>query len=276
MRKIDQSDIRDNGMPAAQRPPGIQFWNQKGRAILIGAFAALIPATVMALVTSHGKGTWPASWPTELDSYREQARTIEVATGTQETIYEIPFSSREEFERIWPVLLQIKSPRAPITFLAISNAPATPFERDILNHSRAEVRIHAPAGGGPYYPIPSFPELPASGTNREASEAAIKKQTDTIKQLIDSGSLKVLPAQPPWPSNIVSSNGELPLYVVAEKTNDILRWVPADLERDQKEGKFRGFYYRARVELELVVDGTIIEPARLKIPLDTPVQDKRH
>lgn len=245
------------------------------RGILIGAFAVSIPASVMALIATLGEGKWPDSWPKELESYRKQSRTIEVATGTQETIYEIPFTNREEFEKIWPVLLQIKSPRAPITFLTISNTPANAFERDILRRSQPEVRIYAPAGGGPLYPLPSFPDLPGSGTNREASEAAIKKQTDTIKQLIDSGALKTLPAQPPWPSNIVSSNGELPLYVMALQTNGVLQWIPGDSAANQKEGKVLGAYYRARVELELVVDGTIIDPDRLKIPSDTPVLDKR-
>ncbi len=62
-----------------------------------------------ALIEIAERGTWPDSWPKELEPYRDQARTLGVATGIQETVYEIPFDSREEFEKAWPHILKLKS-----------------------------------------------------------------------------------------------------------------------------------------------------------------------
>jgi hypothetical protein len=59
------------------------------------------------------KGTWPESWPQELEPLRGQARTLE---GPLVPLlhYAIPFTKREEFESAWPHLLKVKSPGAPI------------------------------------------------------------------------------------------------------------------------------------------------------------------
>ena len=59
------------------------------------------------------KGIWPNSWPKELDPLRSQARTLEGPLLPQLT-YEVPFTSREDFESAWPHLLKVKSQGAPI------------------------------------------------------------------------------------------------------------------------------------------------------------------
>lgn len=60
-------------------------------------------------------GTWPKTWPQELEPLRKQAWTWEHGFGGMS--YDIPFASREEFESAWPHLLKLKSPGASITLL---------------------------------------------------------------------------------------------------------------------------------------------------------------
>jgi hypothetical protein len=49
-----------------------------------------------------------------------------------------------------------------------------------------------------------------------------------------------------------------------------LTWVPV-----QPGDENKGFYYRARVDLELVADGEIIDLNRIKLPTEIPIIDKR-
>lgn len=66
------------------------------------------------------KGTWPESWPKELEPLRGQARTLE---GPLVSLlhYAIPFPKREEFEAAWPHLLKVKSEGAPIVLRKAPN-----------------------------------------------------------------------------------------------------------------------------------------------------------
>lgn len=70
----------------------------------------LLAGASFAAIMYHSKGKWPEAWPEALDPLREQAETIYVANGTQETVYQIPFHSQEEFEQAWPHILAVKSP----------------------------------------------------------------------------------------------------------------------------------------------------------------------
>jgi hypothetical protein len=59
------------------------------------------------------RGVWPDTWPEELESLREHARTLE---GPLLPLlhYAIPFTQRDEFEAAWPHLLKVKTPGTPI------------------------------------------------------------------------------------------------------------------------------------------------------------------
>jgi hypothetical protein len=84
------------------------------------------------------RGTWPESWPKELDSLRKQSRTLD---GPLPGVlhYQIPFTKREEFESAWPHLLKVKSKGAPIILLR------SPYTR--LGRIDAGVFIHTPLAG---------------------------------------------------------------------------------------------------------------------------------
>jgi hypothetical protein len=220
--------------------------------------AALLPAALNALVMENNHGNWPASWPKELEPLRSQARTVALAAGNQETVYEIPFTNRAEFERVWPVLLQLKTPGAPLTLYSTNNSARTFF-----HNGRAAVRIYAPSGGGPMYPAdPVRTRTPETNNDR-------------INLLFKEGRVHTLRAEPPWPPDIVSTNGELPEYVVPREENGTLRWVSGDRARDTRNNSIQGFYYRARVDLELVVDGQIVDLNAIQLPANTPIRDKR-
>ena len=83
----------------------------RNRIVVGGAVGLVLVASAsFSAIMTKSRGTWPESWPESLEPLREQARTIGVHTGAQEMIYQIPFHSRDEFERAWPHILEVKSP----------------------------------------------------------------------------------------------------------------------------------------------------------------------
>jgi hypothetical protein len=61
-------------------------------------------------------GTWPKSWPKELEPLRKQALTLEGPIAPH-LHYAIRFSKREEFETAWPHVLKVKTKGAPIVLV---------------------------------------------------------------------------------------------------------------------------------------------------------------
>jgi hypothetical protein len=129
-----------------------------------------------ALVMTDDKGTWPVSWPKELEPLRARAKTVCVAHGIQENVYEIPFADRAEFEQAWPHLLKLKSKGAPII---LERSPSTySVSGSMLTTG---VRILWPSGGTTSRP---------GGAKLEAGA--------------------------PWPAYLTAATGELPEYVTVE------------------------------------------------------------
>jgi len=98
------------------------------------AFCAVGPA--YAIWSVSDTGTWPKSWPEELEPLRKQSRSL---TGgmLNLTRYEIPFANREGFEAAWPHILKVKSKGAPVILVGAPDARlGTPIN--------AGVRIYAP------------------------------------------------------------------------------------------------------------------------------------
>ena len=81
------------------------------RVVILTLSVFTVCAVCVSMVMMDGKGTWPDSWPEELEPYREQASTVSFRSGV---IYEIPFKKREEFEKAWPHILKLKSAGAPL------------------------------------------------------------------------------------------------------------------------------------------------------------------
>jgi len=129
------------------------------------------------VITWRSDSPWNPAWPKQLEPFRRRAKVHGVAHGIQETVFEIPFSDRSQFEKAWPIILKLKSPGAP---LILEKAPC----RYHVSGSQmgAGIRVLWPSGG----------------TCRKPGG-------------------KALQASAPWPESIKSPSGELPEYVVAAK-----------------------------------------------------------
>ena len=110
-------------------------------SVLVGCVALLVAGWCLALRTVSDEGRWPDTWPEELDALRAQARTMDFGFGIRATVYEIPFTSSEQFEAAWPHILEVKSKGAPLIL-------APPPAKNAMFPMDAGVRICAPVKGG--------------------------------------------------------------------------------------------------------------------------------
>jgi len=225
------------------------------RRLLLLACAILLTAiSVRAAVFIEKRGSWPEDWPEVLEPLRETSKTIGVGTGIQENIYEIPIADRETFEKVWPEILKLRTPGSPLTLYRAGGGDH-PSWGQFVSNQRAAIRIFAPSGG-----------IATAGN----VEIDVNNPPDW-EQLIRDG--MALRAQAPWPESLAGKDGELPQYVVSEKQEDgTLKWVAADPYADAKP---RGFYFRARIDVELVVDGDIIDLNRTRLPAEAVIVDRR-
>jgi hypothetical protein len=211
---------------------------QKPVLVLAVVTASLIASVCFAMYSVADRGLWPDSWPKPLDGLRTQARTL--AHG-QHTVYEIPFTQRAEFESAWPHLLTVTSTHAPIVLL---RSP----DKWLGDSIAAGVRIRCP---------PTGQRVTFQGTNYPpGSEPAIADG-------------KFLRVGPPWPDDIKSPSGALPEYVIIDNG----KWRAFD----QKDfgGPNERTIRRARIEVEVIVDGDIVNLNRIPLPADAPIIDKR-
>lgn len=120
------------------------------RALAIAAILSLcIVSPVYALYRVSNRGEWPESWPKEMEPLREKSRSF-VGPILNHPHYAIPFTKRDDFESVWPALLKVKSPGAPIFLVRGNNF--------FLKDATAGVIIHA-APPGPHGK-PARPEAP--------------------------------------------------------------------------------------------------------------------
>jgi hypothetical protein len=108
-------------------------------ALLLG-FVCWAVISVHAEYSVKPQGTWPKSWPRELEPLRKQARTFEGPLAPYQH-HAIPFTKREEFEAAWPYLLKVKSQGAGIRLVRAPNF----FLGD---HSKSGVVVHCPLPPG--------------------------------------------------------------------------------------------------------------------------------
>ncbi|MBP8911526.1 MAG: right-handed parallel beta-helix repeat-containing protein [Phycisphaerae bacterium] len=203
----------------------------RGGAVVIVTALLLRVVPVMGFVSVHEGGNWPADWPSQLESYRSRARTFEIGTTVRESVYEIPFEKTDDFERIWPILLELRSPSAPLRVCSVGTPGIG--RTGVLSNDSPVVRIYAPVYG-------SSAQKPGGRT---------------------------LPIGPPWPLSVMMPDGSLPEYVVISE--DGSQWVPA------VGNVTGGFRHRARVEIELVADGHILDFRRILVPAGIPIVDRR-
>jgi hypothetical protein len=210
-------------------------------------FVLVVFAALCAAVSSHAmydisdSGTWPTNWPKELEPLRKQARTL---AHSQFVVYEIPLTNRQQFEAVWPHLLAVKSPAAPLTLL---KRP----DNWLGGNIKAEVRILAPLTGELYNP--------KGGHYPPGAETIVTNIT-------------LLKIGPPWPDEIKSKSGALPEFVACDNG----RWVAYSAKnRKTDDPIYERSIHRARTDIELIVDGDVVDLNRIPLPANTPIIDKR-
>ena len=130
---------------------------KRGIALLVAIVVCTACTAVYALYEVSNEGTWPRSWPKELEPLRKQARTL-TGPEAQTPHYEIPFTGRAEFEAAWPYLLKVKTKGAPVILV---RAPDARLGMEI----KAGVRVW---GATPS--LPPMPEAPLGGVGMNPRE----------------------------------------------------------------------------------------------------------
>lgn len=255
------SGIRVDCRALSGENPTTPVPEQGSRRMHKKSLAALSAAIMSFLITATGfpmydvieEGVWPESWPEELESLRPQSRTLD--SGGQR-LYEIPFTNREQFESLWPHMLSVMSKNAKLTLI---NSPDDWFGLK----SKAGVRILSPLTGvwvdleGATYPSRAKPAIP------------------------DRGFLQI---GPPWPDSVQSESGALPEFVIIEdgkwasyepkaRANTSAR--KATIEELREEVRVDFLTKRARIDIQLIIDGDIVDLNRIRLPADTPIIDWR-
>jgi hypothetical protein len=116
------------------------------------AVCAVCPSAY-ALYGVTDTGTWPKSWPAELEPLRKQSRTL-VGPMAPHRHYAIRFTKREDFESAWPHILKVKSKGAPVFLVRGPNF--------FLGEGvKAGVVVHSPPAG--QADNPAAPEAPIPG-----------------------------------------------------------------------------------------------------------------
>jgi len=150
-------------------------------------FAACAGMALAARFVEEG-GRWPATWPDEMEPLRERATTYEFSSGTQEQSYVIPFTDREEFERLWPTLLSVAEPGAPISLVS---GPMKYWDSETT--VKAGVRIY-------------------------------QGQTSVEISTTKDGRQQIFKLEKPWPKHFFGDDGTLTPYALFDF--DSQQWVP--------------------------------------------------
>ena len=144
-------------------------------AFLATAAACVVCAAAHAVYTGTDSGTWPKSWPRQLEPLRKQSRTL-VGSMVDQRHYAIRFTRREEFEAAWPQLLKVKTKGAPVFLVRGPNF--------FLGEGvQAGVIVHSPPVG--QSDNPNTPEAPIPGVK----EARTRWMNTTYLDLVVDGDI---------------------------------------------------------------------------------------
>jgi hypothetical protein len=146
---------------------------------MIAWFAGIAVCTTCCCVAYSAyslanRGTWPESWPKELEPLREQATTM-IGPTSPHRFYLIPFTKQEQFELAWPHLLEVKSKGAPIILV---RGPTTGF----MAIKPAGVLIHSPPAGDAHSERPLDADF-------EGGNARVRWMWTTYIELVVDGSI---------------------------------------------------------------------------------------
>lgn len=157
----------------------------KRAIVFLAAIAFCAVSSVHADYGVTGKGTWPKSWPKEMEPLRKQASTFEGPLAPHQH-YAIPFTKREEFESAWPHILKVKSKRAAVRLVRGPNF--------FLGEHKAGVVVHGPPPGQADNPAapkaPIYIELLVDGDIVDLNRIPLPADTPIIDERFKDGKRK--------------------------------------------------------------------------------------
>lgn len=248
------------------------------RSVIVALIVLCAACSAYALYGVSIEGTWPGDWPKELEPLRKHSHSLSHCSCWMD-IHEIPFTNRGDFEFAWPHILKVKSSKAPLILLS------SPYDR-LGKPIKAGVRIVSPGGGvlvipeGASYAREAKSAMPGGTFLRTGPPWPdyIKAESGVRLDIgvFENGKwvpwdLKLLRIGPPWPDYIKSESGALPEYVVYENG----KLAPWDFDGGRSLSKESSQVMRCRADIELIVDGQIVDLNRIALPADTPIIDKR-
>jgi hypothetical protein len=198
--------------------------------------------TVLARGVGSPFGDWPENWPKELEPFRERAESViyGIVPGVVTQYYIIEFQTRDEFERVWPVVLRLKSKGAPL-MLKTPDEPKTDPDDSRIVHDKPTLMIVCPP-----------------------------PDDDTRYELMPDGTYTLIA---PWTKDFELPDGALPKHVVKRKKDG--KWIAWDGRHSYDDYEAPARILQARVELRLYVDGEVVNLNRIRLPEDTPIIDAR-
>jgi len=138
---------------------------------VLAAIACCAAACAYAEFSCWDTGTWPPSWPRELEPLRKQSRSIQ--GGKFDLIaHHLPFGNREEFESAWPHLLAMKTPGAPIVLV---RSPSSHWH---FGETAAGVFLNCPPDS-----------IAAAGPNLDATDFTYRWMRTTYLELVVDGQI---------------------------------------------------------------------------------------
>ena len=165
---------------------GIAMDKRIALAVVVAVCA--VGSTASALYSVSDTGTWPKSWPAELEPLRKHSRTLE---GPEELNlhYAIRFTKREEFEAAWPHIVKLKRKGAP---LFLKRGP----NFFLGGNSTAGVVVHCPPRDQADAPGPQETPLPGGTGARVRGRNAFSLELVVDGEIVDLNRIS-LPADTP-------------------------------------------------------------------------------
>jgi hypothetical protein len=139
------------------------------------------------------RGAWSSDWPKELEPYRARASTISEQPLGGGYVYAIPFADRADFEKIWPILVKLKSKSAPLILrsggvevqrrwrINLSDKADNEYSHGWPQGTYAGVKIYAPSQS--LYPKESDAHAGAEAQDR----SSMGRSTTVIELLVGDG-----------------------------------------------------------------------------------------
>lgn len=198
----------------------------------------IIPSAFGLMMVKEG-GDWPKNWPQELEALRKNATTGNFFAGSEAILYYIEFKNRKQFEHAWPFLLKLKSKGAPLSLMSVDLPKTDPNDKSV-RHTLPTAVVVCPTQG-------DYTKMPDGSYSHRAE----------------------------WTEDIESqlSDNILPQLVGKCKTTKKWSVVASPVDSDSIV-RYR-FIQQARIEIQLYVDGDVIDMNRIHLPENTSIQDRR-